>query len=443
MHENHENDREPTERIDAGIPGGRSLGFRKTLDVKTDPWQGSRLRRLDNRHKEDFRYRKRVSNTYQGLCRPAKPPWEIVPNGAGSATIGDMPDDVTLYLGTYTSEGGSRGIYRARLDLATGQLSKPEFVAEAKNPSFLALHPAGRFLYAVQEADGGSVSAYAVGPDGGLTLLNSRLSEGSAPCHITVDPFARNVLVANYGNGTAACFPIANDGSLAPVSWKFQNSGTGPNAGRQEGPHMHAIVPDSRSRHVYACDLGTDEVLVFKFDTDKGTLESETPRSTKIAPGGGPRHFALHPSGRFAFANHEMGNAVTAFAVDAETGALTILNTLSTVPSDWKGGGTAEIVAHPGGRWLYVSNRGPDSIGVFRIEDDGRLTGVEIAAAGVKEPRGMDVDPTGRWLVVAGQNSDDLAVMAIDPSTGALRPSSKMTGLSKPVCVLFARPQRH
>ncbi|RYG44737.1 lactonase family protein, partial [bacterium] len=186
-------------------------------------------------------------------------------------------------------------------------MSQPELVAEATNPSFLALHPAGRFLYAVQEGNGDSVSAYSVGPDGALTLLNSQPAEGSAPCHVTVDPFARNVLVANYGSGTATCFPIANDGSLAPASWKFQNSGTGPDAGRQEGPHMHAIVPDNRSRFVYACDLGTDEVLVFKFDTQAGTLESASPRSTKILPGGGPRHFALHPSGRFAFANHEMG----------------------------------------------------------------------------------------------------------------------------------------
>ncbi|RYG30327.1 lactonase family protein, partial [bacterium] len=242
---------------------------------------------------------------------------------------------------------------------------------------------------------------------------------------------------------TAACFPIQADGSLGEASWKFKNTApVGPNKGRQDAPHMHCAVVDARSRHAYFCDLGTDEVLTFDFDNEKGTL-AQLP-SAKIAPGGGPRHLALHPSGRFAYVNHELDNRITAFAVDATTGGLSPLNTLSTVPPDWTHGGTSEIQVHPTGKWVYVSNRGHDSIAGYTIEDDGTLgEKVMLTDLGVKEPRGFDIDPTGNYMVVGGQGTDDVVVLKIDGQDGSLKTVSKIKDIAKPVCIMFARPGRH
>jgi 6-phosphogluconolactonase len=351
-------------------------------------------------------------------------------------------EEVDFYIGTYTSKEGSRGIYRSRLNTRTGALSEPILAAEAASPSFLALHPNGRFLYAVHETTGGDVSAYAIGDDKNLRLLNTESSKGGGPCHLTVDPTGKNVLTAAYGGGSFACLPIRPDGSLAPVSSFFQNTGSGPDKGRQEGPHGHAIYADAKSRFVYACDLGTDEVLTFRFDPSKGELTLAEPRSTKTPAGGGPRHLALHPKRKFAYVNNEMGNSVTAYAVDEKTGSMRELQTIPTLPEGEKkpGRSTAEIILHPNGRWLYVSNRGHDSIAAYAIGRDGKLTLLEIESAGVKEPRGFDVDPSGKWLVVGGQNSNDLTALAIDPATGKLQPGTARVAVGKPVCVVFAKP---
>lgn len=354
----------------------------------------------------------------------------------GAAFAGD---EAPFYIGTYTSSGDSRGIYRAVLNTETGELSKPILAAEAAGPSFVALHPSGEFLYAVHEPTGGDVSAFAVLPDGKLRRLNSESSEGGGPCHITVDAAGKNVLTASYGAGSLACLPIKSDGSLAPPSTVFKNTGSGPNKARQQSPHLHAIYADAENRFVYACDLGTDEVLIFRFDAKTGTLTPNEPKSVKVPPGGGPRHLALHPSGRFAFVNNEMGNSVTAFERDRENGSLTELHTISTLPEGEAPAGTstAEIFCHPSGKWLYVSNRGHDSIAVFAIDDDGRLTQVEVAPAGVSVPRGFGIDPSGRWLVVAGQKSNDLTALAIDSATGKLQPGPNKISVGMPVCVIF------
>ncbi|MBA3314104.1 MAG: lactonase family protein [Planctomycetota bacterium] len=351
-------------------------------------------------------------------------------------------DGVPFYIGTYTSPGGSQGIYRAVLDVETGELSQPELAAEAPGPSFVAIHPNGQFLYAVHEPTEGDVSAYAIDADGKLKKLNTQSSGGGGPCHVSVSPDGRNVFTASYGAGSLACLPLKADGSLDEASAVIENTGSGPDKARQEGPHLHAIYADGENSFVYACDLGTDEVLIFRLNSEEGTLTPTEPRSAKVPPGGGPRHLAMHPNGRFAFANNEMTSAVTAFSRDPKSGALSPKQTVSTLP-DGKpvpGNSTAEIFLHPNGKWLYVSNRGHDSIAAFNVGQDGELSLIEIASAGVSVPRGFGIDPSGRWLVAAGQKSNDLTALAIDPKTGKLSPGPNRVSVDKPVCVAFVQP---
>lgn len=340
-----------------------------------------------------------------------------------------------LYIGTYTD--GDGGIYRARFDLETGALSHPELAVKAENPSFLALASNGRFLYAVGEGGDGEVTAYAVASDGALSRLNSVSSEGLYPCHLFVDHAGQNLYVANYGGGNVVAFLIHTDGSLAPPRSSYKNAGTGPDKSRQEGPHAHSAYLDATEKNLYTCDLGTDEVLLFCLEGGKDTPNLGEPRRFKTPPGSGPRHLALGKGGKFVYANGEMGNQAIVFAVD-ETGGLTQIQALSTVPEDWtKGGGTAEIAVHPNGKWLLVSNRGHDSVAIYRIGDDGKLTLTEIAPAEAAEPRHFALTPDGKWLLVEGQNSKSIAVFAFDPETGHPTFKGKTDLPDKPVCIVF------
>lgn len=351
-------------------------------------------------------------------------------------------DSVPFYIGTYTSEGGSQGIYRAELNTSSGQLSQPTLAAKANGPSFVAIHPNGKFLYAVHEPTEGDVTAFRIEGDGKLAKMNSQSSGGGGPCHVSVSPDGKNVFTASYGAGSLACLPVKDDGSLAEPSEVIKNQGSGPNKARQEGPHLHAIYADVSNRYVYACDLGTDEILMFQLDSAAGSLTPLSPRSAKVPPGGGPRHLALHPNGRHVFVNDEMGNAVTVFERNPSTGTLKAGQTISTLPDgrDVPGNTTAEIFLHPNGKWLYVSNRGHDSIAAFEFGDDGKLSVLQIAPAGVSVPRGFGIDPSGRWLVVAGQKTNDLTALAIDPATGKLSPGPNKIKVDKPVCVAFVQP---
>ena len=336
--------------------------------------------------------------------------------------------EVPFYVGTYTALGGSRGVYRAGLDTETGALSAPALVAECESPSYLAWH--GDRLYAVGETNAGAADAYRVGRDGGLTRVGRRDGLGSAPCHVSVDAKGERLFAANYGAGTLSVLPIGADGALGPAV-TVRNAGGGPNKARQEGPHLH--YAQAVGGHVYACDLGTDEILVYPLKD--GALGK--PDRTKTHPGAGPRHMAFSKDGRFAYANCELDNAVIAYAVDP-SGPLTALQTLSSVAAGFKGSShSAEIAIHPSGRFVYVSNRGDDSLATFAVGKDGTLSLVEVHPAGVKEPRGFGIDPSGRWMVVGGQNSDELASMPIDPKTGRLGAVSGRARMGKPVCVVF------
>jgi len=351
-----------------------------------------------------------------------------------------MAAEMPFYVGTYTKPEGSKGIYRFTLDGDTGKLSGGELAAEASNPSFLAVHPSGEFLYSANELDGGGgVSAFAINEDGTLKLLGQQSSKGGGACHVWVDGGGKNVLVANYGGGNIASLPIREDGSIGEATGFVQHTGSSVEPNRQKEPHAHAIYTDGDDRFVYACDLGTDRIYIYKFDPEKGTLTPNEPASGVVAPGSGPRHFAFHPAGGYAYVINELLNTIDVFKHDAATGALEPLQTVETLPDDFAGSSTtAEIFVHPNGRFLYGSNRGHDSIAVFLInEQSGKLKPVDHTPTGGKGPRSFAIDPTGKWLITANQQTNDLFVFKIDPATGSLTATDQTAKLAAPVCVMF------
>jgi 6-phosphogluconolactonase len=356
-----------------------------------------------------------------------------------------------FYVGTYTQDGSkstnSKGIYAYRYDADTGEISSLGLAAETTNPSWVALDPNGRFLYAVNEVgnykgpNSGGVSAFAIDrATGKLTFLNEVQSRGADPCYITVDRTGRYVLVANYTGGSVAVFPILQDGRLGEASAFVQHTGHGANPQRQESAHAHSINLSPDNRFAFVDDLGLDEVLVYKFDDTKGTLTPNDPPFTKLDAGAGPRHFALAPDGQFAYVVSEMQGTVTAFSAVMTTGRLQRLQTVSTLPADFTGEiEDAEVEVHPSGKFLYASNReDANSIAIFAIDRaKGTLTLVEYASTEGKAPRSFQIDPTGKFLFAANQKSDNIVVFKIDANTGRLIPTGKVFEVASPVCVKF------
>jgi len=351
--------------------------------------------------------------------------------------------EITVYVGTYTkAEGG--GIHLGRLDMESGELRMEGVAAPAKNPSFLALDSRCRFLYAVNEIAeyanrrSGAVSAYDVDPaTGALTLRGSRPSHGRGPCHVSVDPSDRFVLVANYTEGSIALFPIRPDGTLGEAAATVQHEGSGPHPTRQKGPHAHSIYADPTGRFVFAVDLGLDRVMIYRLDPDTGSLAPNDPPFVELAPGAGPRHMEFHPNGRFAYVINELGNTITAFAFDPEEGALDEIQTVPTLPDDFEGENTtADIHITPSGAFLYGSNRGHNSLAVFRVDGTtGKLEPVGHEPTQGKTPRNFGIDPTGTFLLAANQDSDTIVGFRIDPDTGRLTPTGHAVSVPKPVCV--------
>jgi len=354
---------------------------------------------------------------------------------------------VWVYFGTYTG-AKSKGIYVSRLDLATGKLTAPELAVTTTNPSFLAIHPSHTLLYSVGEMESfqgkktGAVSAFSIdSTTGRLTLLNQQPSGGGGPCHLVVDKTGKYVLVANYGGGSVAALPVGADGKLGEATAFVQHSGSSANPQRQKGPHAHSINLDAANRFAFAADLGLDQVLVYKFTANKGTLIPNDPPFASVNPGAGPRHFAIHPSQQFAYVINEMQCTVTAFTYAARRGRLSELHTLSTLPDGVlvrPEFSTAEVQVHPSGKFLYGSNRGHDSIAVFAInKKNGRLTLIENQPTQGKTPRNFGIDPTGGYLLAANQNSDTVVVFRIDSKTGRLTPTGQVVEVGAPVCVKF------
>jgi len=348
-----------------------------------------------------------------------------------------------VYVGTYTGPT-SKGIYAYRFNAVTGKSTSLGLVAETTNPSFLAIDRTRRFLYAVNEISdyqgqkSGGVSAFAIDrKTGKLTFLNEVPSRGTDPCYVTLDKSGEYVLVANYGGGNVAAFPILNDGRLGEAAAFIQHTGRGHDPERQEGPHAHEIELANDNRFAIAADLGLDELLIYHFDAAHGTLSPTNPPFAKVQPGSGPRHFAFHPNGKYVYVINEMGSTVTAFSYAAH-GTLKEQQTISTLPQDFKGkNDTAEIEVHPKGKFLYGSNRGHDSIAVFAIGPKGMLKAVEYVSTEGKMPRSFAIDPTGSYLFAANQGSNKIVVFRIDSKTGHLRPTGEALEAPAPVCIKF------
>lgn len=367
--------------------------------------------------------------------------------GLGVAMVSHAGDTVRAYVGTYTQKG-SQGIYVLDLDREAGTVTEARVAAETKQPSFVAIHPNRKYLYSVSEVDsvdgkkGGGVSAFEIQADGTLKRLNSEITGGGAPCHLVVDPTGRNLLIANYSGGSVACLPIAADGSLKPTSCFVQHKGASVDKSRQEAPHAHSINVDPTGGYAVVADLGLDQVLVYKLDSDHGQLTPNEPPSTSTKPGGGPRHFAFHPSGKFAYTNLEMTSEVTAMLVQPG-GVLAGVQTLSTLPGGKPvpGNSTAECQVHPSGKFVYVSNRGHNSLAIYKVDPGkGTLTHVGNQSTEGAVPRNFCIDPSGKFILAANQDTDTVVVLKINQETGELAPTGSQAKVPTPVCVKFWVP---
>lgn len=371
--------------------------------------------------------------------------WLLV-NLAGFA---QAASNYILYAGTYT-KGESKGIYAYRYEAGSGKMIPLGLAAETVNPSFLAVAPNHKFLYAVNEIgdykgeSSGGVSAFAMDSrTGKLTLLNQTSSHGADPCYIAFDKTGKYVLVANYSGGTVAVFPILADGRIGEASSVLKDAGAlGPVRDRQDAPHAHWIETGARNRFAYVADLGLDRVLIYKFDASKGSLTpgpNDQFFSARTAPGTGPRHVAFSNDGNFMYVLGELDSTVTVFSNDGKE-TFRQVQRISALPAGFSGrNDAAEIAVHPNGKFLYTSNRGHDSIAAFSMDKGaGRLTVIGQFPTQGKEPRHFAIDPAGRHLLVANQDSGDIAVFAINELTGRLTPTGESVKVPSPVCLVFA-----
>lgn len=335
-----------------------------------------------------------------------------------------------LYIGTYT-QNESEGIYICRLDPSSGAIQITGTAPDQSNPSFLAVDPSGLYLYAANELADGTISSYAIAPEtGALTLIGRQSSRGAHPCHISIA--GHSLLVANYGGGSVAALPILPDGSLGAATGYAQHSGAG-STQRQSGPHPHCAVLVGGS--VYVPDLGLDKVMIYRLAG--GELIPNEVAYAALAPGAGPRHVASGSDGRTLYVVNELDSTVTVLRRDAQTGALDPMQTVSTLPEGYEGVNyPAEIQLHPSGRFLYVSNREHDSIGLFLVDAaTGALRPAGHSPSGGRWPRSFGIDETGRFLVAAHQRSETVVSFAIDQATGELSPTGHAVQIPVPVCV--------
>ena len=356
------------------------------------------------------------------------------------------PATVRVYVGTYT-QGDSEGIYQFTLDTKKGKASQATLAAKSVDPSFVALHPSGKFLYAVNETtswegteNSGGLSAYTIDASSGrLDLMNQQPTRGAHPCHLVVNKAGTSVLVANYTGGSVISYGIEEDGCLGPEISFVQHTGSGVLKPRQASPHAHSINIDPSGRFAVTADLGLDKMLVYSFDAKKGSLTANKPAGTAVKPAAGPRHFSFHPNGKFGYVINEINMTVTAFAWNSKAGTLKELQTLSTLPpgkSVEKGMSTADVQVAVGGRFLFGSNRGHNTIVSYKINrKTGQLTYVGNFSTGGETPRNFGLDPSGRFLLAENQKSGTIHILRINRRTGELKPTGSVVKVPAPVCV--------
>jgi 6-phosphogluconolactonase len=380
------------------------------------------------------------------LCAARTLVFALLVSGAASAPGSDIARATLVYVGTY-APNGSQGIHLFRLQPEGSEVFQNVtlvplgLAAETPNPSFLEVDAKRRLLFAVNEIDEfegkptGAVSAFAIdAATGKLTLLNQRPSLGKGPSHLVLDRTGRNLLVANSVSGSVAVLPVGTDGRLGEATASVQHAG--------KDPHARGVTLDPANRFAFVCDFGLDKVMTYRFDAEKGTLTPNAPAFTALKPGTGPRRLAFRPDGRFAYVAGERSSTLTVFAYDAEAGALREVQTVSTLPEYFDGPNTAaEMSLHPSGKYLYVSNRGHNSIVLFRVDPEaGTLTYVEEQGTGGKTPRHFGLEPSGKHLAVVNQESDTVLASRVDAGNGRLKPSGIFATVTAPACVRFLPP---
>ncbi len=359
----------------------------------------------------------------------------------------EKPDFYRFYIGTYTGNK-SKGIYSGKLYRAEDKIELTGLAAETVNPSFLTLHPNGKFLYAVNETskmDGkneGGVTAFEINPeDGKLKELNRKPSGGTAPCHLAIDKTGTFLVIANYGSGTVACYKLNENGTIGEKTAQIQHTGSGANPSRQSSPHAHWAGFSRDNKFAFVCDLGIDKVMIYQFNDQTGELKPNNPEYLKLPDGSGPRHLAFHPDGKRAFVINELNSTISMLSYNPDTGAFALSGNIKTLPQDFTGKNTtAEIDIHPNGKFLYGSNRGHDSIACFEIAPEKPILKlVDIILSGGKMPRNFAITPDGKYLISANQSTDNLVLFRINQDTGKLTPAGIQVEVGSPVCIIFIK----
>lgn len=372
------------------------------------------------------------------ICLAAVLSFATMPLHAAEPTPAPLqPNEASIlvYIGTYTGVK-SKGIYVSRLNPATGALSAPELAAEMVNPSWVTIHPGGKFLYAAGEAGGGAIAGFSIKQDGKLSPINKQEPNGSGACHLAIDQTGKTIVVSNYGSGSVSSLQIAADGTLSPSAWVDQH----PTLNEKQKPHAHHAGFDPTNRFALSCDAGLDRIYVYCFDAAKGQLTANDPPFATTTAETHPRHLTFSLDGKFCYDIDEKSMSVTAFSFDAATGILSQIQAISTLPADFTGqaGSTAELVMHPSGKFLYGSNRGPDNIVGYSVDTKtGKLTLVGHTSTLGQTARSFGIDPTGQWMIVGNQKSDTIVQFKIDQTTGALTPTGTQYELGAPVCFQF------
>lgn len=362
---------------------------------------------------------------------------------APEAPAAETTPDYLIYFGT--GGGDAKGIYVSEFDSATGEVSPAKLAATASGAGFLEIHPSGDFVFATARDNEGEepwngVAAYGIDHSTGtLTEINRASGVGRGPAHVNVSSSGKAVSVANYGSGSVASFQVDDDGRLSEAVSFFQHEGSSVNPERQKEPHAHSVNYSPDDRFLFVADLGTDEVVIYAHDDASGKLEKHG--AAKVAPGGGPRHLAFDPQGRFVYVINEMGGSITVFEWDSDAGSLTEVQTISTLPEDFTDANkTSEVLVHPSGKFVYGANRGHDSIAVFSVDaESGELSFVERVAEGIAWPRNFRISPDGKLLLVGNRNSDEVAVFAVDPGTGKLSSTEQRVAVPQPICIRFVK----